>query len=240
MLLGLSVLSSTLTSVPSVAAGPHFRIECHFDHPACARQALDVAEAVWPIAVALYPDETGAQHAGPTRTPLVVHLFRDEAAYGMAENLLTGRLYRRSQAFAHRTSRTAHVAVKPAVGNHALEQLGLPEQTLRLIAHEAAHLARFERMPNNALHPGWFLDGNAGFVDQEVMEAIGRSPGLERDPWTSQEIVSLQRMLETNRLPTASARCFGTPCRRCRSTSAMPCGLSFSGTCETKGTARRS
>jgi len=206
-ILTLSVLAlwspgSEPGTVASVAVGSHYRIECHFEHGASADQALAVAEAVWPIAAGLYPDETGIGPSAAAQSPLVVHLYRNARDYNEAENQLTGGLYRRNQAFAHRMSRTAHVAIQPALGDRALDQLGLPEQTLRLIAHEAAHLARFARMPNNGLHPAWFVDGNAGFVDQEVMEAIGCSPGLESDPYTSQEILSLQSLLAEGRLPS--------------------------------------
>ena len=42
---------------------------------------------------------------------------------------------------------------------YKLEVVGLPTLTLRLVAHEATHVARFDSMPNFADHPGWYQDG---------------------------------------------------------------------------------
>ena len=144
--------------------GSFYRVICDFDEDAAARQALEVAEATWPVAMQLYgvPPDAAAE-------PMDVYLYRDPDAYVRAEYELTRGQFRRNLAFAHWGSKTAHVAIQPKIPDDVLETLGLNYQTLRLLVHESAHLARYHAFNNYRVHPHWFADGNASWLEVEVL-----------------------------------------------------------------------
>ncbi len=178
--------------------GEHFQLVCHFPDEKAADRALAAVEAVWPRAAELYglrsDDELGL---------LTVHLYRDAAAYEHAEEGLTGGKFKRNLAFAHIETMSAHVALQPPLSDEALDALGVPAQTLRLLAHEAAHLVRYTSMPNCRSHPGWLADGAASWIDEKVSIDLGLIDRLEDDPNFSSNLLRVQQLLEKGKLPEA-------------------------------------
>lgn len=179
--------------------GEHYEVVCDFNHPAVARRALEAVEATWPMATALY----GAA-PGELATPLVVHLYRNPKAYAEAEDKLTRGRFRRNLAFAHYASRTAHVAVQPLLTDEALDRVGLTFQTLRLLIHEAAHLARYRTIPNHRSHPGWFADGNATWIEEQVLTELGELAGIEEDPSFCAKITLAQKLVARHAMPSVA------------------------------------
>ncbi len=182
----------------AVAEGEHFRVVCHFDDERAAAQALAAAERVWPHAVELL----GAQRH-ELRDKREVHLYRELAEYEAADERLTRGTFRRNQAFSSHEERSSHVMVQPPVSDAVLAELGLPTQTLRQVAHEAAHLASYETLASYRFHPHWFAEGFSCFVEQRVAEELGISAGVELDPIPSTFLVILRRLDAAGRLPSA-------------------------------------
>jgi hypothetical protein len=182
------------------AQGPHFRVICHFASERAAKEALATAEALWEQAALFY----GLGTRGPSRT-LELHLYRDADAYVEAEAELTKGAFQRNLAFAHYKTRSAHVALQPEVSDDLLATDGLPLLTHNLIAHEAAHLVRFDTMPNFEDHPGWFGDGAAQFLKYETLLAEKHIDGLLADPMSAKAFLRVQGLLKANTLSSVDA-----------------------------------
>lgn len=88
-----------------------------------------------------------------------------------------------------------------------LERFGLPQLTVELLAHEAAHLLRFDAMPNFRSHPDWLADGAASWLDGEATAALGFETDPEVDPEAGRAILLLRRL---DALPTFE-QVFETP-----------------------------
>lgn len=186
--------------IESRASGRHYEVICHFDHPTAARQALEIVEATWPVAMRVYGEPSPeVDHR------LEVHLYRDADAYVAAEAKITKGRFRRNLAFAHFGTKSAHVAVQPRLPDEVIDRVGLTFQTLRLLVHEAAHLARYQAMPNYRSHPAWFADGNATWIEAEVLRSAKHIQGIEEDPSFAAKIGLAQRLLERGDLPAIAA-----------------------------------
>jgi len=186
-------------SAKTVRTGAHYEIVCHFTGPHAARlseEALEIAEAVWGHSEELY---------GKMKTPkmpLQLHLYPDAAGYEAAEQKLTGGKFKRNLAFAHFGSNTAHVAMHPACSEEAHGVFGLTPQTKRLVSHETAHLARYHSLPNHRIHPAWFADGVASWLDHEVLRGLGMRASLNEEPYESSAIGQVQRLAAAGQLPS--------------------------------------
>jgi hypothetical protein len=181
-------------------AGPHFRVLCHFDDPACADAALETAEATWPLASELY-----GLPPGPLDTLFDVHLYRNAAEYLATEREVGLGDFDKNLAFSSFETRSAYVAVQPDLGDEALAAVGLTAQTRHLVAHEAAHLVRYRVSPGFRSHPGWLADGAAKWIAEETLAARGWSAGGAEDPYVATEMVRAQRLVAGGHLPSASA-----------------------------------
>jgi hypothetical protein len=184
---------------PIVRTGRCYRLVCHVPDAKIAARALAVLEATWPVAMRRYgvPDR-------PPPQPLTVHLYRDAAQYAEAEARLTHGRFAPNLAFAHWESRTAHVAVQPELPDALLRQRGPSFQTLRLLVHEAAHLARFHAMAGYRWHPQWFADGNASWIETEVLAAQRLLTTPEECPTYSTYVVRVQDLLAARALSPLS------------------------------------
>ena len=181
-----------------VREGTHFRLVCHFANGEAADQAIAAVEATWPRAGELYDLEALEGHE-----LLSVHLYRDAQSYEAAEQALTQGAFRRNLAFAHHATMSAHVALQPPLSDEALAQVGLPAQTLRLLAHEAAHLVRYACMRNSRSHPRWVADGSASWIDEAVSRDLGLVDELEQDPGYSTMLLRVRKLFERDALPTS-------------------------------------
>jgi hypothetical protein len=178
--------------------GDHYRVHVHFDAPAIGAEALEIVEATWDLAALVHElDE------GPGRL-LDVHLYRGAADYQAAEEKLTGGFFRKNLAFAHWNSKSAHVALQPPLSDEALAEVGLPYLTARFLSHEAAHLVRFEAMPNYRYHPAWFADGSATWVEVRVLARLGRLEVPAEDPMWCSDVGLAQALIASERMPAVA------------------------------------
>ena len=183
----------------TIRRGAHFRVVLHFESPGGAEQALATAEAAWPHAVEFF-----GVGGDPLDPPLSVHIYSSSSDYRRVEKALTGGRFRRHLAFSHLSTRTAHIALQPHLTAEAIERLGLPAQTLRLVAHEASHVASYHAYHTSLWMPEWLDEGVACWIEQQVMIARGLSPLREEDdPWASTYLWRVTRLLEDGRLPPA-------------------------------------
>jgi hypothetical protein len=182
-----------------IEMGAHFRVICHFESDACASAALETAEAIWPIASALY-----GLPAAPLETPLDVHLYRRAADYLVQERELAIGTFDRNLAFWSFETRSAYVAVQPDLTDETLAAIGLTAQTRHLVAHEAAHLVRGRASSTFRSHPAWFADGVALWIEEEAMTARGWSAGQDEDPLAAHDAVLAKRLLDGGALPSVA------------------------------------
>lgn len=184
-------------SVPIVRQSGEFQILCHLPSETAADQMVQMIEALRPRARELYgwPEDMEFPK-------LTLNLYPTAEAYREVDMELTGGNFQRNLAFAHHESMTAHVALQPELSKEALEYLGLSAQTLRLLAHEAAHLYRYAWARNYRSHPDWLADGAASCLDEQVSMDLETMKSVGDDPNFSDSALNVQRLLERDELPT--------------------------------------
>ena len=186
--------------VKAEARSDYAHILVHFDNLYVAQAALKVADAAWgPVARML-----GRKGAKPTK-PLEIHLLETPEDYRAVDEELTGGRFARNNAMAHWDTRSAWIAVVPRSCHQALERIGLPVTVQRVVAHEYAHLAIFDQLPNFRHHPDWLAEGLALLVEDEAIEAAGLVERLEQRPLASQRMRNLKKLLASGRLPEIPA-----------------------------------
>jgi hypothetical protein len=179
-----------------VEAGP-FRIHVHVENKEVAAMVKRAGEQTWGIASGLYGSEMPQEK-------MDVHLYRNVEGYLAADEKLTKGKFKRNQAFAHFKTLSAHVTLQPPISDELLKEIGLPKQSARLLAHEMAHLVRFDRMLNTFRdHPYWLIDGVASVVDQRVLVAIDYMDAPMDDPNFGSYTSQGKQLLEDGNLPTA-------------------------------------
>lgn len=175
--------------------GTYCTVHCHGGDEAMAEQALQVVDRVWPLVAEVFGDaDAHPEH------PLDVHLYRTVAGYEAAEHELTQGKFRRNQAMCHWESRSAHVALQPPCTDETLRAIGLPVLTLRMLAWETAHAARFTLCANFRSHPEWFGDGLAACVAEAVLAAASVTT-VDDDPQRSTHALRVRRLLAQKQLP---------------------------------------
>ncbi len=176
-------------------AGTHFTILCHFDCGDAGAEALRAAETAWEVTSALF----GLGVFEPTSRP--IHLYATAADYEAVEAVLTGGRFRQNRAFSYR-GREAHVAVHPNLTPAALAEFGLTSNTLRVIAHEAAHIATRTLAARSRALSTWLDEGLAASLEQDVMLKLGLAPGRSDEPVSGTRAYQLQERLRTGTLPS--------------------------------------
>jgi hypothetical protein len=132
-----------------------------------------------------------------------LHLARDEEEYERLERRITGGRFRSNLAFSSPGREMGVVAIQPPVDDDALDLGGLPMQTLRLVAHEASHLASYRAMPPPRRVPSWLEEGLAIFVELETRRILGRMPASPmEDPLLSTYYLRTAEAEAAGRLPT--------------------------------------
>jgi hypothetical protein len=198
LLAPLAVLLPSLQGGVVERKGPHFKVVSHLVPERLADEALEAAEAAWPLALAALDlkEKKLAQ-------PLEIHLYPDAASYAAAEQSLTGGKFKANLAFSHFQTKSTHVALQPPCSPQALLELGLPALTLYLVAHEASHLVSYAHLPNSLDHLEWFAEGMATHVGLAALVSLGRMrPGLA-EPLASKSLVHCKKLLADGKLPTA-------------------------------------
>ncbi|MBU0755542.1 MAG: hypothetical protein KJ645_10420 [Planctomycetes bacterium] len=191
------VLFPAVAVSDTVKEGKHFRAICHFDDEGIAENLLETAEAIWPVAAGFY----GISEK-PLKQLMEVHLYDEVEEYEEADQRLTGGRFKRNWAFSSHVDKSAHVVLQPLYPNALMPEIGLPNQTRHLIAHETAHLVRFHACPNYGSHPRWLVDGAADYIGFETLIKNEWSPGLEKDPYISTYMVQGLNLLEAKKLPS--------------------------------------
>jgi hypothetical protein len=175
----------------------HYRLVCHF--PACdapAAQALEAAESAWEQTASVF----GEPRAGAPRDLLTIHLYRTRADFDAARRKKHSGVHR-VNSFANVNSRSAYVFIRPGMSDVLLRRLGLPPPTLRIVAHEAAHLAVSRIESIRQFYPDWLGEGSATWAAQRAMASLGVTSSMLHDPRTGARIGNAQRLLEDGYFP---------------------------------------
>jgi hypothetical protein len=184
--------------VPAVAevASARFRAVCHFPCGRLAAEAERAAEAVWPLAAAAY----GGGAAGVPTRPLEIHLYRTAESYRSARS---GFLRPAPQALATTDprTRTAHIALLSTISDATLERYGLPPTVVRVVAHEAFHLAGLAFAPQSERYPAWYNEGGASHAEQRALARLGHASGAAHEPVASTYAWLLQGRVRSGTLP---------------------------------------
>ncbi|MDJ0975699.1 MAG: DUF1570 domain-containing protein [Planctomycetota bacterium] len=184
--------------VPPVAVaaeGAHFRILCHFDNEAVAREALVLAEAAWRPTTAVVGFEPKLEGK------IDIHLYRTPEVYRAAEGEITNGTFARNNAFSSWALKTAHIALEPVYSDALLKRVGLTAQTKRNIAHEAAHLIVYYAWRHFRQHPRWLSEGIAIWAADEALVPGGTPKALGTRPFASRRIVRFRALADEDRLP---------------------------------------
>ena len=176
------------------AEGAHFSIVCHFDCGS-SRAALEAAEHAWERTSQLL----GV--AGNVSTPRPIHLYGTERDYEAVEGALTGGRLRLNRAMTYRGAE-AHISVHPNLTPQAMSEFGLTANTLRVVAHEAAHIAARSLSPRTRNLPDWLDEGIASSVEQDVLIDLGLSTSRAEEPVSGTRAYLLQERLRRGQLPS--------------------------------------
>ncbi len=190
-------LRSSAPPIVSVHEGPNLLVLCHFPCGPLGPVALERAEAAWDVAAA-YLERNLKPEGTP---PPTIHLYGSEPEYAAVEASIAGGRFRETRGFSSRDSRSAHLLVEATL-KELVEDIGLPFHYLRAIAHEAAHLATYD-LAAGAYWPPWLAEGFAGWVERETGGIALESQKSETNPWASTHLWRVQRLQETDTLPTA-------------------------------------
>lgn len=190
--------------------GEHFRVHADFDHEASARRALEVAERTW-AAIAREMFEPAPLAEGER---LDFYLYRTFGAYRWRDLTLTGGQFQRNLAFAHWSTKSAHVAVQPPLSDAALDAIGPGAQTLRLVAHECAHLVRYHTFANRRSHSRWIADGLASWVEPIVLREMGIVDATADHPSFARHMLRAQEWAQRGALPSAAEILSGAVAKR--------------------------
>jgi hypothetical protein len=197
LLLALAAPTAPAQRAGAVESAP-IEIVADLDLQRLGDEALAIATSAWNEACALYGVDPG-----PAGQPAKVHLYARVGGYEAACDRLVGGEFKRNLAFSEWRSLTAHVVLQPPLENEALQRFAPTWQTLRLVAHETAHLARYSACPGNRRsHPGWYADGAACWVETKALAAQGLLNRPEQSPHYATNELRVQRMLKLDRLPS--------------------------------------
>lgn len=162
-----------------VRAGEYFRVVPHFKprHDAWTEAALEAAEAAWEPALEAYGIE-----ATPGRA-LRVHLYRSREEFDQACFRCEGRTWPHHSGLTSGRYGIALVLIGRGLSDEVLDEFGLPDDDLELIAHEATHLIGWRHVPEYSDDPEWFTEGIAEAVALRTYAEVGRPSIDSRDAW---------------------------------------------------------
>ncbi|HET6163179.1 MAG TPA: hypothetical protein VFG37_05895 [Planctomycetota bacterium] len=178
------------------AKAPPVAIVGDADDARLRKRAHEAAESAWKAASALWGGDGAPSEKEPS-----LHLYREIADYEKACDRLVGGSLKQNLAFTEWTNSTAHVVLQPPIRGDAEKRLAPTWTTLRLVAHESAHLARFCVLPNAASHPGWIADGAATWVETLALAERGHAAPPDDVPFFATDELRAQRLLKAGKLP---------------------------------------
>jgi hypothetical protein len=173
------------------------KIVCDVAEPRIQVKASVVAEATWKETCALFGTVPKA-----TDPPREIHLYGTAAEYEAACDKLVGGNLKRNMAFTAEKPPSVHIVLQPPIRGDAQKTLVPTWQTLRLVAHETSHLARYVTLASYGDHPGWLTDGAAIWIEARVLAAQGLFKRAEQWPFCSTDVVRVQRLVKDAHLPT--------------------------------------
>jgi hypothetical protein len=173
------------------------KIVCDVAEPRIQAKATIVAEATWKETCALFGTD-----AKTTDPPREMHLYGAVAEYAAACDKLVGGNFKRNMAFTAEKPPSVHIVLQPPIRGEAQKTLVPTWQTLRLVAHETSHLARYVTLANYRDQPGWLTDGAAIWIEAKVLAAQGLFKRAEQWPFCSTDVVRVQRLVKDAHLPT--------------------------------------
>jgi hypothetical protein len=176
---------------PLLAANAHAQIAVSADGLPDAHRAE--VERI----VALAAGEAGRLWSvDPATLAATLTIHRDPQDYVRADQDANAGRFAENWAFAKGDA--AHVVLQPPMDDERLAQAGVPYPTLRLAAHETAHLVRYT-LASHRSHPAWLVDGVGQVIAERAMRAAGLAHAA--DPWTSTYILRLNRAFTEGRVP---------------------------------------
>jgi hypothetical protein len=177
--------------------GVRFSIICHFACGEAAGMALSAAERAWQRTTTLF----GVDARGMSPRP--IHLYGTEDHYEAVEGALTGGRLRLNRAMTYR-GEEAHISVHPYLTAEARDEFGLTTNTLRVIAHEAAHIASRTLAPRTRALPDWLDEGISSWVEQSVLIDLGLSVNRAEEPVSGTRSYLLKDRLQRDQMPSLS------------------------------------
>lgn len=210
---GASFLALLLAGCGAVARGPdvpaprvsfesaHFTILCHFDCGRAGLAARDAAETAWSVTAALFGVSSRIDTDRP-RSP--IHLYDTVEDYEEVERSLTGGRLRDNRALTFRGDE-AHLAVHPHLSPEAMREFGFTANTLRIVGHEAAHIAKRRLATTSRRLPDWLSEGVASWIELETLTRLGLAQSRMEEPVSSTRAYLLLEMLREERMPPLRA-----------------------------------
>jgi len=184
-----------------VKTSEHYRVTCHGLDAHVADASLEACEAAWHVVAGLVPDAPLLPHPNP----LEVHVYRRFADYKAVVGARGyGALADEHVNLAFAGDLTAFVWFRPECPDEAMKRIGVPWGHRRRVAHEAAHLAFFERVRAGGFLPEWLNEGVAGYAEHHSIASIGFAPEIARNPTTGGWSAACRRMRRGGSLPSAS------------------------------------
>lgn len=200
LLLALAAAVQAPVAPPAAPAkSSPVKIVCAVAEPRIHAKAAAVAEAAWKETCALFGTDPK-----PAEGPREIHLYATVAEYEAVCDKLLGGNFKRNLAVTTEKSPSVHVVLQPPIRGAAQKELAPTWQTLRLVAHETAHLARYVTLANYRDHPGWLSDGAAIWLETKVLAAQGLFQRPEQWPFFSNDMVRGQRLLKDAHLPSVA------------------------------------
>jgi hypothetical protein len=179
------------------AAGARYAVACHFPCGGVAPEALRVADLAWEGVAVLFPLPDSVA------SPMTLRLYRAEAFREVALALTRDHL-EEGAAFSSPQRRTAYIELIPQVSEASLLRDGLPAPTLRLVAHEAAHLAIAAAAGGAPRLPDWLSEGAALAVERDVAARLRLYAGT-LDPRFAAQTWRTYSLMRTGLAPSLAA-----------------------------------
>ncbi len=186
-----------------VRTGEHYLVVCHGTSAEVADASLESAEAAWRVVADLFPDTPPLARPAPLRID-VYRRFEDFRAACASRGYEPLAAERWNLAFPD--TLTAYVHFCPECTDADLDRVGgVSWEYRRRVAHEAAHLAAYERMRFPSSRPDWLHEGIATYVEWTALVSLGCPTAFTAEPTIGGWMEECRRLRRAGRLPGAAA-----------------------------------